>query len=80
MNDNPPDINRLQWELEALQKKAAEREALNEKRFTELENIVRGMKEERAKLGGAAILLVGLGSILLWLSSVGGNIARVFGK
>jgi len=69
MDEQQRDIDKLRWELDAMKKSVEE-----------LEKVVEKLKDDRAKLGGMAILLVSLGSILLWFSSIGGNVAKVLGK
>lgn len=75
-----PDVAKMRWELTALQEAFKDRRVEMDARVAELEKVVEKLKDDRAKLGGMAILLMSLGSILLWFSSVGSNIAKVIGK
>ena len=80
MDETERDVFKLKMDLEALAERLKERQERNDERIAELEKVVGKIKEERAKLGGMAILLVALGSMLLWFSSVGSNIAKVVGR
>lgn len=74
------EIALLRQALENLQSRLDDRAIENNKRLEEVENQVDALNKERAKWGGAVILVSAIGAILLWLSSVGGNIAKVIGK
>lgn len=70
----------LRQTVDTLEEHLRERETVNNDRIKKLEAAIEELNREKAKWTGGILLLTALGSIFLWITSMGGNLMKVFGK
>lgn len=70
----------LRQMVENIDQHLRERETANNDRIKRLEAAIEELNREKAKWTGGILLLTALGSIFLWIASMGGNLMKVFGK
>lgn len=74
------EVELLKYRLAAMEVQLKEREDQNRTRMEKLEKAIEALNLEKAKWGGAVILLAAIGSLLMWVASVGGSLSKIVGK
>jgi predicted nucleic acid-binding Zn-ribbon protein len=77
---NDVEIALLKQTVETMEQHLRDRESANNERIKKLETSIEDLNREKAKWTGGILLLTALGSIFLWVASMGGNLMKVFGK